>query len=151
MGITVYKIIFKSQDVSSSDVYQITANNYTNILNSVHNDIDTYIGQKISFSGYVYRVYDLKDTEFVLARDMIVSSDFQTVVVGFLCSYNNAKEFKDGTWVQITGKIAKGYYHGDIPVIEIENIKNIDKPKDDLVYPPDDLYIPTSTLLYNGS
>lgn len=82
---------------------------------------------------------------------MIVSSDFQTVVVGFLCSYNNAKEFKDGTWVQITGKIAKGYYHGDIPVIEIENIKNTDKPKDELVYPPDNLYIPTSTLLYNGS
>lgn len=137
--------------MSSSDVYQITPNNYTNILNSVHNDIDTYLGQRISFSGYVYRVYDLKDTEFVLARDMIVSSDFQTVVVGFLCSLDNANEFTNGTWVQITGKITKGYYHGDIPVIEIENIKNVDKPKDELVYPPDNLYIPTSTLLYNGS
>lgn len=150
MAVTVYKIIFKSKNVSSSDVYQITPNNYTNILNSVHNDIDTYIGQKISVSGYVYRVYDLKDTEFVLARDMVVSTDFQTVVVGFLCSLDKASEFKDGTWVQITGKITKGYYHGDIPVIEIEDIKNIQKPKDTFVYPPDEFYIPTSSLLYNS-
>lgn len=150
MSVTVYKIIFKSKTVSSSDVYQITPNNYTNILNSVHNDIDTYIGQKISVSGYVYRVYDLKDTEFVLARDMVVSTDFQTVVVGFLCSFDKASEFKDGTWVQITGKITKGYYHGDIPVIEIEDIKNIQKPKDTFVYPPDEFYIPTSSLLYNS-
>lgn len=150
MSVTVYKIIFKSKTVSSSDVYQITPNNYTNILNSVHNDIDTYLGQRISFSGYVYRVYDLKDTEFILARDMVVSTDFQTVVVGFLCSLDKASEFKDGTWVQITGKITKGYYHGDIPVIEIEDIKNIQKQKDTFVYPPDEFYIPTSSLLYNS-
>ncbi len=40
-------------------------------------------GQKISFSGYVYRVYDLEEKQFILARDMIVSSDFQTMVVRF--------------------------------------------------------------------
>ena len=30
-------------------------------------------------------MYDFNNEQFVLARDMIVSSDFQTVVVGFLC------------------------------------------------------------------
>ena len=82
---------------------------------------------------------------------MVVSSDFQTMVVGFLCTTENAKNFKDGTWVEITGKITKGYYHGDIPVIEIEKIKEITKPKDTLVYPPDNFYIPTSSLLYKSS
>ena len=111
-------------------MYEIPTNNYTNILKSVHDDIDTYVGQKISFTGYVYRVYDLPETQFVLARDMVVDSKFQTMVVGFLCSYNNAKNFKDGTWVSITGKITKGYYHGDIPIIEIDKIEEITKPKD---------------------
>ena len=151
-AITVYKIIFKSESKASlNEIYDIPANNYTNILKSVHDDIDTYIGQSISFTGYVYRVYDLTEVQFVLARDMVVSSDFQTMVVGFLCTAENAKNFKDGTWVEITGKITKGYYHGDIPIIQIEKIKETTKPKDTLVYPPDNFYIPTSSLLYNNS
>jgi len=118
--------------------------NYTNILKSVHDNPDEYLGQKIKFSGYVYRIIDFTEKEFVLARDMIISSDFQTVVVGFLCNYNNAKDFEDGTWVEITGTITKGTYHGQMPVIDIENIQKIKKPSDEYVYPPDDNYIPTS-------
>lgn len=127
-------------------VTNITTNNYTNILKSVHDNLDKHIGQKIHFTGYVYRVYDFSETEFVLARNMLVSSDNQTVVVGFLCNYKNAIEFSDNTWVEITGKITKGNYHGDIPVIEISEMKKIDKPVDEYVYPPDDTYIPTSAL-----
>ena len=115
----------------------------------MHDDIDTYVGQKINFSGYVYRLYDFSDKQFVLARNMVVSSNFQSVVVGFLCEADNAKDFKDGAWVTITGTITKGDYHGDIPVIKIDNIKLIQKPKDEVVYPPDSSYIPTSSLLYN--
>ena len=38
--------------------------------------------------GIVYRVSDLKENQFVLARDMIISSNRQYVVVGFfLCLY----------------------------------------------------------------
>ena len=77
---------------------------------------------------------------------MIVSSDNQTLVVGFLCDYKNASEFSDNTWVEITGKITKGDYHGDIPVIEIQEMKTCDKPEEEFVYPPDDMYIPTSAL-----
>lgn len=88
----------------------------------------------------------MDECQFVLARDMVVSSDFQTVVVGFLCSLDNARDFKDGTWVTLAGTITKGYYHGDIPVIEVSDINEISKPKDVYVYPPDDYYIPTASL-----
>lgn len=148
---TVYRVIFKDKtSAKGNDVYKINSNNYTNVLKSVHDDMNTYIGQKISFSGYVYRVYDLQENEFVLARDMVVSSNFQTVVVGFLCSHDNAKDFKDGTWVNISGTITKGYYHGDIPLIKIDTINETTKPKDANVYPPDDYYIPTSSLLFGN-
>lgn len=82
---------------------------------------------------------------------MVVSSNFDTVVVGFLCSCDNASTFEDGTWVNLTGTITKGYYHGDMPVIEIEKIEKVEKPADNLVYPPDDFYIATSSLLYSNS
>lgn len=149
-GISIYKTFGwgDSSSSSSNDVYIINSNNYTNVLKAVHENINNYIGQKISFSGYVYRVYDLADDEFVLARDMVINSDFDTLVVGFLCKSANAKSFETGTWVNIVGEIKKGYYHGDIPIIEISQIEEAEKPADSYVYPPDDYYIPTSSLVY---
>ena len=39
--------------------------NYTNVLKSVHENIDNYVGMKINFTGYVYRVLDLNENQFV--------------------------------------------------------------------------------------
>ena len=151
-GISIYKTFSNNSSIQPNlnEVYNITSTNYTNILKAVHENINTYVGQKINFSGYVYRVYDFQADEFVLARDMIVSSDMQTLIVGFLCKSEAATNFEDGTWVNITGEIKKGYYHGDIPIIEVTSIEQTTKPTDSYVYPPDDYYIPTSTLLYNN-
>ena len=61
-------------------------------------------------------------------------------------NYKNAKDFNDDDWIDITGKITKGNYHGDIPVIEITDMKKCEKPSNEYVYPPDDTYIPTNSL-----
>lgn len=147
--ISAYKIYsgtFKVRDKNNeNDISYIEAKNYTNILKAVHDDLDSYMGKKICFSGYVYRLSDFKDNEFVLARDMIISSDMQTLIVGFLCDYKNAAELENECWVKITGEITKGEYHGDIPIIKIFNIEKTNKPTEDLyVYPPTDSYVPTS-------
>lgn len=149
IGFRIYHMFHTNQNstcLPTPNVANINSDNYTNILKSVHDNLDEYVGQKIHFTGYVYRVYDFSETQFVLARNMKVTSDNQTLVVGFLCNYKEASKFSDNTWVEITGKITKGDYHGDIPVIEIEEIQSCNKPQDDLVTPPDDLYIPTSAL-----
>lgn len=148
-GISIYKVFnySKANDkLPIPNIANLTSDNYTNVLKSVHDNLDEYVGQKISFSGYIYRVYDFTESQFVLARNMVISSDNQTLVVGFLCSSNQVSNFTDGTWVNISGKIAKGDYHGDIPVIEVKEIKECDKPNDEYVYPPEDTYIPTSAL-----
>ena len=95
----------------------------------------------------MYRVLDLKENQFVLARDMIISSDYQSVIVGFLCEYDKAKDFQDNTWIEITGEITKGNYHGDMPIVKITNINKVNKPNDEYVYPPDENYIPTSGIV----
>ena len=145
----IFNNLFKTNDtyLSENTVYTIEARNYTNVLQQVHNDIDTYVSKKIKFTGYVYRIYDFTDEQFVLARNMIVSSDFQTVVVGFLCHYNLAKNFETGSWVEIEGTITKGNYYGDMPIIEIEEIKQVEAPDEEYVYPPDDSFVATSTVL----
>lgn len=149
--VIVYRIFSGASNSISctpqSDICNIETKNYTNVLKSVHDNIDNYIGMKIHFTGYIYRISDLADSQFVLARDMIISSDYQSVVVGFLCDYKNAKDFENDCWVEITGEITKGDYHGDMPIVKIIDIKKVDKPNEELVYPPDESYIPTSGIV----
>lgn len=136
-----------SSCMPQSDVSKISTKNYTNVLKAVHENIDTYVGKKINFTGYVYRVLDIKENQFILARDMIISSDFQYVIVGFLSEYENAQDFANDTWVEVTGEITKGNYHGDMPIVKVTEMKKVDKPSEEYVYPPDESYIPTSEVL----
>lgn len=150
--IVVYRIVgnsfFKTNDrLKEKDVYELTPSNYTNVLKTVNDNVDNYVGQSIHFSGYMYRMLDFKENQFVLARDMVISSDFQTVVVGFLCEYEAAKEFEDKCWVELEGTIKKGNYHGEVAVLQIEKMNKIEKPSEEYVYPPDDSFVSTSTVL----
>ena len=151
--IVLFRIFSGAENASNSaclpqnDVFEISSKNYTNVLKTVHDDIDTYIGMKIKFTGYVYRVLDLTDTQFVLARNMIISSDYQSVIVGFLCECDNAKDFDDESWVEVTGEITKGNYHGDMPILKVQEIQKVGAPSEEYVYPPDEDYVPTSSGL----
>ena len=95
------RITSKSEGVPQSEINTISAANYTNVLKTVHDNMNQYIGKKIKFVGFVYRLYDFPNDQFVLARQMIVSPDLQAVVVGFLCHLNGAEKYKDGCWVEI--------------------------------------------------
>lgn len=139
--------VFKVDDeIATKDINEISSQNYTNVLKSVHDDLDSYVGQKVKITGFVYRVFDFNSNQFVLARNMIISSDLQAVVVGFLCESNEACNYSDGQWIEIEGEITKGNYHGEIPVIKITKINCTQIPKDEYVYPPDGNYIPTSVI-----
>ena len=154
-GISIYKIFFTSgkfnvnDKLKAKDITELDAKNYTNILQAVHDDIGSYEGMKIKFTGYVYRVFDFSDEQFVIARDMFINEDKnQSVVVGFLCESKDVKEFKDGDWVEIIGTIENGKYHNsEIPIIKITEIKGTIQPDMPYVMPPSDTYIPTSGLL----
>ena len=145
----IYSSCCKVKDEQNDNgVINITADNYTNVLKAVHENLDSYIGKTICFTGYVYRNLDFNDTQFVLARDMLISSDNQSLIVGFLCNYRKTKNFENYSWVEITGKITKGYYHEEIPVIQVKDIKKIDKPNENIyVYPPDSTFIPTANII----
>lgn len=104
-------------------------------------------GQEIRITGFVYRLNDFSDDQFVIARNMIIDSNSNPLVVGFLCSYVKADDFHDGTWVEITGTINEGEYNGRIPVIKVKKMIRVDKPEDEFVSVPDDTYIPTSIIM----
>ena len=146
--ILINKSTFKTSDyLRESNLYELNSSNYTSVLKNVHDNIDIYVGQNIKFTGFVYRLYDFSDDQFVIGRNMIISSDYKSVVVGFLCSPSEIKNYKDNEWVEIEGTITKGDYHGEIPIIKITKINNADVPSEEYVYPPDNSFVTTSTVL----
>lgn len=153
-GTALFKIYKSNTEVEvlggdcmpSNDVANLTDENYTNILKAVHENLNTYIGQKICYTGYVYRVPDIAENQFILARDMQIENSNQTVIVGFLCTVPNAQEFDTYSWVKITGTIEKGYYFGDIPCINISEIEKTSEPENCIVPPPNEKFIPTSVI-----
>ena len=154
-GISVYRIFFTSgkfevdDRLSTKEITEIEPDNYANILQAVHDDINSYTGMKIKFTGYIYRLIDFKENEFVLARDMYINEEkTQSVVIGFLSKYKDAIKFDDGTWVTVTGVIEKGKYHNEeIPIIKILEVQETDEPEETFVSQPSNTYIPTSGLL----
>lgn len=136
--------------VNFNEITEIPVANYTSILKDCNENIDKYIGKKIKFVGFVYRLYDFSDSQFVLAREMIIDTNStnqaKVVVVGFLCEYNTTSSFSNDTWVEVEGTIEKGNYHSEIPIVKISNIKQVDAPADPYVYPPDGSYVPTENL-----
>ncbi len=125
---------------------EIPSNQYTNALKAVHENLNDYIGKEITFTGYVYKIDYLQKNQFVIARNMIINEASQTVVVGFLCEYDDISQFENLSWVKLTGTIQKGNLNGEIPILNITHIEKTTKPTDEFVYPPEDTYVPTSNI-----
>ena len=115
----------------------ITKNNFDNIKSK--NTLKDYQNKNLS-ENYT-------NISNLPLDNMIINSNLQTLVVGFLCEYNDSINLSEKTWVKITGEIQKGNYNGEIPIIIINSLEKIDKPTDEYVYPPDNAYLQTSVLL----
>lgn len=134
--------IFNSNKMENSqndnEVLEITSEEYTNFLKLSHENINNYIGKTVKIVGYVYRLPDFSNNEFVIARTMIIDNNSSAVVVGMLCEYSDAKKYTSGSWIEVTGSIKKGNYNGEIPILEISNVKNVSSPENEFVYLPTD-------------
>jgi len=117
--------------------YELTSENFTQILKEVHDDIDGSVGKTIKLSGFVFTLPDFKDENFVCGRDMLLGGEEK--VVGFLCEYTGNTELAEAEWVEITGEIIKGYYMGNMPVIKIKTLNKIPAPANTFVDAPEEL------------
>ena len=128
-------INFTKQILSNNHI-EISNTNYANILMESYDNIDKYIGKNITVVGYIFRLPDFGNNEFVIARDMLVS-DTHSQIIGFLCNYNQINEFETNSWVKINGVIQKGHYFGEIPIIKVKTIKKVTTPNEIFVSPPE--------------
>lgn len=124
-----------SKQILSSNNIEINNSNYTDILVDSHDNMDKYIGKNITITGYIFRLADFGNNEFVIARDMLVD-ETHSQIVGFLCKYNQISNYETNSWIKIHGIIEKGHYFGEIPIIRVKSIKKVTTPNEIFVTPP---------------
>ena len=139
--LAIYKIFFSAKEISDmkkTKNLELNSSTYTNFLKDCHENIDKYVGCNVKITGYVYRMPDFTNNQFVIARTMLFDSDTKAVVVGILCESDSAGNYKDYDWVTIEGIVGKGNYKGEMPIVKVQNITKANVPEDEFVHLPSD-------------
>ena len=123
---------------SENNIIELDSNNFTSFLKDCHENIDSYIDYEIRITGYIYRLPDFSNKQFVIARTMLYDSNNQAVVVGILCECDDAVKYNDYSWVSVEGSIKKGNYDGELPILKIKKISDTQMPENEFVYEPID-------------
>lgn len=111
--------------------YVLEEKNYTEVLKTIHENIDANVNKTVKFSGYIFRMPDFKSDYFVCGKNIILNNEDN--LAGFLCQSKDASNFKDNEWVEITGVVIKGFYNADMPVIKVKTITKIEAPANSFV------------------
>ncbi|MFA6940880.1 MAG: TIGR03943 family protein [Clostridiaceae bacterium] len=110
--------------------------NFVFSLDELNENIKKYEKMKIKITGFVYKDKSFKENEFVAARFMMTCCTADMQVVGLMCNFQNTKALNNDTWVEITGKLEKSDYQGQVSAcIKVDSIKKISKPDNQYVYP----------------
>lgn len=112
-------------------------NNYITKLNEINRSIDNYVGRKISYEGFVYKIVNEQNEEsYVVARyyEQEHNRIFHTTVMGLKGGYNGQWPAVD-TWVKVEGMIGKAEFNGqELPAVIIENLTVMDTEGQRRVY-----------------
>ena len=131
----------KSTGSNENNAMVVDTNNFTQVTDDMcYNDPNKYKGKKISITGFVYRDDTVSKNEFVVGRLMIVCCTADAEVAGVLCDWSKSPTLKNDQWVKVTGTIDSELHKFEgkdqmIPVIRVNHIEPIDKPKNQYIYP----------------
>ncbi|CAM5502159.1 TIGR03943 family protein OS=Lysinibacillus sphaericus OX=1421 GN=LS41612_12720 PE=4 SV=1 [Lysinibacillus sphaericus] len=104
----------------------------------INNNLSQYQGKKIRLSGFVLKETDLLENQFVISRFLITHCVADASIIGFLTEMPEAASLQEDSWIEAEGTIDIGYYNGvELPIIRIEQWKNIQEPAEPYIYPID--------------
>lgn len=116
-------------------VTKIGENSFVTNLDEIFTNTDKYKGKYIEISGFVYREKGFLENNFVIGRLYMVCCSADSQIVGIMCHFKNAKTLKTQSWINVKGTINVVNYNGEkVPIIEVKETKNIDKPQNEYVY-----------------
>ncbi|MDD3340862.1 MAG: TIGR03943 family protein [Bacilli bacterium] len=98
-------------------------------------NINDYVGKEVSYTGFIYRDETVEANQFVVGRLAMTCCTADAGLMGFLATYADYANIKDGDWYQIKAVIDKRKYNGVmLPYLKIYEVVKVDKPADEYVY-----------------
>ena len=98
---------------------------------------DRYLNKNIHVRGMVFRASNVPKGYFVISRRAMTCCADDIQVVGILVKSPDESKFKNGDWVEVTGKIIaekQAAYKGVGPVLLASEIKSTEAAPSELVY-----------------
>lgn len=106
---------------------------YIDVMSST----DRYLGKNVRVRGMVFRASNVPKGYFVISRRAMTCCADDIQVVGILVKSPEEGQFKNGDWVEVTGKIIterQAAYKGEGPVLMAASIQTTAAAPSELVY-----------------
>lgn len=116
---------------------KVTDENYLEVMELIYNYPSEFIGKKISYRGFVFHSSEKEKTDLFVFRFGIIHCVADSGVFGLLTHMPEGQDFKNNDWVELEGVIHSEYYapfKREIPVVEVNKVKQVDEPKNQYVY-----------------
>gem|GEM_PF-1052462 len=108
---------------------------YGHFILDVQDNLDQYVGAKITYKGFVYRDKETKHNQVYVSRFAITCCVADAQVFGIMSEGEMTKSLKNDQWVKVTGiieKVKKGKYY--LPLIKLENVEAVKPLAEPYVY-----------------
>ncbi|UOQ45751.1 TIGR03943 family protein [Halobacillus salinarum] len=123
------------QQMSSENSITLTTENYMGAISILEENPAKFRGKKITIDGFVYREKEFPDTRIVLGRFGVTCCIADASLYGLMAEGDNLQSLKTDSWLQITGTLNEAVINDwSLPLIEIDSVKEMNKPSKAYVY-----------------
>lgn len=102
----------------------------------VLDNIERYVGKKVSYVGMVLRPEKFPEGYFVPGRMAMTCCADDMAFLGYACKYDKAGELKQKDWVKVTAEVKFEYfsdYGQKGPVLHAISVEKTQKPKEEVI------------------
>jgi putative membrane protein len=109
---------------------------YAAYYESMHEDLDSYVGKEIELKGFVYKEEGFNEDQLVISRFLISHCVADASIVGFLSQFQEASGLEADTWIKAKGTIEVAEYNGTmLPLLKVTEWELISEPDQPYIYP----------------
>lgn len=122
-------------ELKQQDSIKLHEDNYIGTISLLEDGMDEFVGKEITTHGFVFREPEFPSDQMVVGRFGISCCVADGGIYGILIQSDDLDQYKNDTWVEVTGVLEKVEFNGwALPLIIPTNINLIDVPEEPYVY-----------------
>lgn len=115
----------------------VTDENYLEVMELIYNYPNSFVGKKISFTGFVYEANKENQKYDFLFRFGIIHCVADSGVFGLMTKLPDHLMVKNNQWLHVEGTITLDFFEPferQIPSVEVNDVQTVSSPKNQYVY-----------------